>query len=94
MEKDNFWVKISGADRHSKAGFPWPDMVPFAHALIEAAPDRVIWGTDWPHSNIMVPGKTPKDGELLDMVARYAPDETTRRKILVDNPAKLYQFED
>ena len=93
MEKDNFWVKISGADRHSAAGFPWHDMLPFAHALIEAAPDRVIWGTDWPHSNIMRPGRTPNDGDLLDLMTAYAPDAAMRRKILVDNPARLYQFD-
>lgn len=93
-----FWVKVSGADKicntavHSYAGLPYVEVVPFARAAIEAAPDRVIWGTDWPHSNLFVPGRTPNDGDLMDLVAQFAPDEKVRRKILVDNPAALYGF--
>ena len=93
-----FWVKVSGADKicntavHSYAGLPYVEVVPFARAVIEAAPDRVIWGTDWPHSNLFVPGRTPNDGELMDLVAQFAPDEAVRRRILVDNPAALYGF--
>ncbi len=68
-------------------------MVPFARAVIEAAPDRVIWGSDWPHSNIFQPGQTPNDGDLLDLLLEFAPDAGVRRKILVDNPAALYGFE-
>jgi predicted TIM-barrel fold metal-dependent hydrolase len=61
-------------------------------AAIEVAPDRVIWGTDWPHSNNFALGKTPNDGDLVDLLRGFAPDEDTRRKILVDNPAALYGF--
>ena len=86
----DFWVKISCAERLSAAGAPFADVVPFAAALIEAAPDRVLWGTDWPHPNIE--GQMPDDGDLTDMLLSYAPDEALRRKILVDNPARLYSF--
>ncbi len=87
----DFWVKISCAERLSAAGAPFADVVPFAAALIEAAPDRVLWGTDWPHPNI--DGRMPDDGDLTDMLLSYAPDEEMRRKILVDNPARLYGFD-
>lgn len=82
------WVKISGAERISAAGAPFTDAVPFAAALIEAAPERVLWGTDFPHPNIT--GDMPNDGELVNLFARFAVDEPLRRKILVDNPARLY----
>ena len=99
LKEDRFWVKVSGADKicntevHSYFGLPFIEVIPFARAVIEAAPNRVIWGTDWPHSNNFSPGKTPNDGDLLDLLAEFAPDEKTRRKILVDNPAVLYGFE-
>ncbi len=99
MKESRFWVKVSGADKicytgvHSYLGLPYVEVAPFARAVIEAAPDRVIWGTDWPHSNNFVPGKTPNDGDLLDLLLEFAPDEKIRRKILVDNPAALYGFE-
>ena len=98
--KDNHvWVKVSGADKicntqvHSYFGLPFVDVIPFARAVIAAAPDRVIWGTDWPHSNNFIPGHTPNDGDLVDLLAEFAPDEQTRKKILVDNPAALYGFD-
>lgn len=82
------WVKISGAERLTAGGPPpYDDVVPFARALVEAAPDRVLWGTDWPHPNVR---HMPDDGDLLDLLAEFAPDETTRRRILVDNPEALY----
>ncbi len=86
-----FWVKVTGAERMSATGAPFHDLVPFAQALIEAAPDRILWGTDWPHPNIN--GVMPNDGDLVDLLALYAPDEETRRRILVDNPARLYGFD-
>jgi len=93
MGRDNYWVKISGADQRTDAKWPYADVVPFAQALIGAAPDRVIWGTNWPHSNIFVPGRTPNDGKLLDVMLDFAPDEAVRNRILVDNPARLFGFE-
>ena len=91
VRNDNFWIKISGAERLSNTSYPFDDIVPFAQALIEAAPDRIIWGTDWPHPNIN--GQMPNDGELVDMLEAYAPDKNTREKIIVDNPSELYGFD-
>ncbi|MCX7685768.1 MAG: amidohydrolase family protein [Acetobacteraceae bacterium] len=82
------WVKICGAERVSSAGAPFRDAVPFAQALLAAAPDRVLWGTDWPHPNIS--GDMPNDGDLVDLLAEITDDETLRRKVLVDNPTRLY----
>ena len=90
LREADFWVKISCAERLSAAGPPFDDVAPFAAALIEAAPDRVLWGTDWPHPNIA--GRMPNDGDLTELLLSYAPDESLRRKILVDNPARLYGF--
>jgi predicted TIM-barrel fold metal-dependent hydrolase len=85
------WVKISGAERLSSGGKPrYRDVVPLARALIEAAPDRVLWGSDWPHPNVP---HVPDDGDLVDLLGDFAPDEATRRRILVDNPERLYDFE-
>lgn len=99
MKDKRYWVKVSGADKichvdlYSDKGLAYDGVVPFARAVIAAAPDRVIWGTDWPHSNIFMPGRTPNDGDLLDLLLDCAPDEATRHKILVDNPATLYDFD-
>lgn len=82
------WVKICGAERVSSAGAPFRDAVPFARALVEAAPDRVLWGTDWPHPNIA--GDMPNDGDLVDLLAEAVEDEAARRQVVVDNPARLY----
>lgn len=90
--RDDFWMKICGAERISSAGAPYTDAVPFAQACIEAAPDRVLWGTDWPHPNIE--GVMPNDGDLMNLLLHYAPDEAVRNRILVDNPARLYGFDD
>ena len=99
LKDKKFWVKVTGADKlcksgvHAYFGLPFVEVVPFARAVIAAAPDRILWGTDWPHSNNFAPGKTPNDGDLLDLLGEFAPDEEVRRKILVDNPAALYGFE-
>ncbi len=90
MRQDNFWVKVCGPERVSSMGPPFTDAVPFARKLIEAAPERILWGTDWPHPNV---GKhMPNDGDLLDLFAQMAPTPELQRKILVDNPARLYGF--
>jgi predicted TIM-barrel fold metal-dependent hydrolase len=96
------YIKISGVYRSSKRAPDYPDMAPFAKALIAANADRVLWGTDWPHPDPAPPpgGKatdvTPllqlDDGRLLNLLAVWAPDAAVRRKILVDNPARLYRF--
>jgi predicted TIM-barrel fold metal-dependent hydrolase len=90
MRNEKFWVKICGAERVSSKGPPFTDAVPFARELIEAAPDRILWGTDWPHPNV---GKhMPNDGDLVDLFAQMAPEPALQKKILVDNPARLYGF--
>lgn len=91
MRNEDFWVKISCAERLSAAGPPYDDVVPFAQAVIEASPDRILWGTDWPHPNVPE-DKMPNDGDLVDLLAAYAPDEAMRKRILVDNPATLFGF--
>jgi len=99
MKLEHVWVKVSAADKicntrvHAYFGLPFVEVIPYARAVIAAAPDRVIWGTDWPHSNTFAPGYTPNDGDLIDLLAEFAPEERTRKKILVDNPAALYGFE-
>lgn len=90
MRSETCWVKLCGAERISTAGPPFHDALPFAQALIAAAPDRVLWGTDWPHPNIR--GAMPNDGDLVDLLPLLAPDESARRKLLVENPARLYGF--
>jgi predicted TIM-barrel fold metal-dependent hydrolase len=96
------YVKISGAYRSSTKGPDYPDVAPFAKALIAANADRIVWGTNWPHPDSVTPsGKqitdvTPlfqiDDGRLLNQLPVWAPDAGIRKKILVDNPAKLYGF--
>jgi len=90
MKLETAWVKVCGSERVSTAGPPFTDAVPFARALVEAAPDRVLWGTDWPHPNIAK--HMPNDGDLVDLVPLIAPNEIHRRKLLVENPARLYGF--
>ena len=90
MADDRCWVKISGAERLTVDGPPpYDDVVPFARALVAAAPDRVLWGTDWPHPNVR---HMPDDGDLVDLLADLVPDEDTRAKVLVENPTRLYDF--
>lgn len=87
---DNAWIKISGAERGSIAGPPFTDMIPIARSLVEAAPDRTLWGTDWPHP--VLSGPMPDDGQLVDLLAELVPDPATRHRVLVENPARLYGF--
>lgn len=88
-EHPNFWAKVSGAERLTKQGPPlYDDVVPFARHVVETFPDRVITGTDWPHPNMK--SHMPDDGHLVDYMAKIAPTEELRRKLLVDNPMRLY----
>lgn len=89
MRHPNGWVKICGAERVSSKGSPFTDAVPFAQALIAAAPERILWGTDWPHPNVKW---MPNDGELVDLFALMGSDFEIQKKILVENPARLYGF--
>ncbi len=85
------WVKLTGPYRISALGVPYQDTDPFAHALFEAAPDRLVWGSDWPH--VMVKGEMPNDGDLCDILKSWAGSEQLLHKVLVDNPRRLYGFD-
>ena len=90
MQKDDkCWVKVTGLDRASATGAPFHDAVPFARRIVETAPDRVLWGTDWPHPNVKV---MPNDGDVVDLIPLYAPDAAAQQKLLVTNPARLFRF--
>ncbi len=88
-EHPNVWATVTCPDRLARSGPPgYNDVVPFARRLIESFPDRVLWGSDWPHPNLK--GHMPDDGQLLEFVPRIAPSALLRRKLLVDNPTRLY----
>lgn len=92
VETGRCWVKIAGAYEFSKSGAPdFEDVARLMRVLIKAAPERVIWGSNWPHALAEKVGY-PDDGQLLDLLLDWAPDENVRRRILVDNPAQLYGF--
>ena len=88
LKRPNWWVKVSGAERISETGPPFADAIPFAQRLIAAAPDRVLWGTDWPHPNVRW---EPDEADLVDLLPRFA-DAVALQRVLVDNPARLYGF--
>ena len=91
MRRGNTWMKISGANRVSATDLPpYDDVKPMAHALIAAAPQRIMWGTDWPHPNKYV--VNPNDGDLVDAFGDWVSGVGMRRKILVDTPAAFYRF--
>ena len=86
---ENIWSKVSGAERLSISGPPdYRDFVPFARLVVERYPDRVLWGTDWPHPNLKT--HMPDDGNLVDVLPHIAPTTELQRKLLVDNPMRLY----
>ena len=96
-KRDHVWVKIANSDRWSITGAPaYADAIPFGRALVANVPDRLIWGTDWPHVMYKRPllgGEPPPDeADLLNLLYDFAPDPVTLKKILVDNPMKLYPF--
>jgi predicted TIM-barrel fold metal-dependent hydrolase len=92
IDTGRVWVKLSGADRLSVEGPPYRDVVPFAQALASHAPERVLWGSDWPHVNLH--GPMPDDGDLVDLIGLIAPSEKARQLLLVDNPTACFGFED
>jgi 2-pyrone-4,6-dicarboxylate lactonase len=88
-EHENVWSKVSGAERLSVSGPPgYDDVVPFARHIVQAFPDRVLWGTDWPHPNMN--SHMPDDGALVNLLPRIAPTDDLQRRLLVDNPLRLY----
>lgn len=82
------WVKFTGPYRISNSALPYADVTPLAQALMRAAPDRVLWGSDWPH--VMIKGEMPNDGELADLLGDWIPDTVQRQQVMVNNPARLY----
>ena len=90
VETSRVWIKLSGAYEVSKRGPPlYDDVGVLAKALVKAAPERMLWASNWPHPSVT---EKPEDAALLDILLDWAPDEATRRRILVDNPAELYGF--
>ena len=87
---DNCWVKLSSWYRQSNAGHPYEDMRPFIEALVEARPDKLIWGSNWPHPNFI--GKMPNDSDLLQQMIDWSGSIKVAEKILVNNPARLFKF--
>ncbi|NIW23670.1 MAG: amidohydrolase family protein [Gammaproteobacteria bacterium] len=88
-EHENFWSKVTCPERLSISGPPdYSDVVPFARRVLEEFPDRVLWGTDWPHPNMK--SHMPDDGKLVDFIPRIAPTPELQHKLLVDNPMRLY----
>lgn len=84
------WVKLTGAYRLSDQFPHYPDLLPFARALVETRPDRLLWGSDWPHA--VFKGRMPNTTDLFDLLLDWVPDEKTRERILVENPAQLFGF--
>ena len=84
----DIWTKVICPDRLDPAGPPWDDFARAVAPLVAAYPDRCLWGTDWPHPNME--GAIPDDGAVVDMIPRIAPGEEAQRKLLIDNPMRLY----
>jgi predicted TIM-barrel fold metal-dependent hydrolase len=88
LRAPNWWVKVSGSERISAAGPPFHDAIPYARKLMEVAPDRTLWGTDWPHPNVRW---EPDEADLVDLLPQFG-DAAALHRVLVDNPARLYGF--
>lgn len=85
---DRIWTKVSCPERLTQTPPDYSDVVPFARTLVETFPDRVLWGTDWPHPNMK--SHVPDDGKLVDVIPEIAPTSELQRKLLIDNPMRLY----
>ena len=92
LGESNIWIKVSGSPERISVGGTLEQLTKLARALIARAPDRVVWGSDWPHSDVFEPGHIPNDGDLMNMVLDFAPEEAMRRRILAENPARLADF--
>lgn len=93
IDKGKTWVKLSGAYADTKVGPPtYADSTAVAQAYVKAAPERLVWGSDWPHPSERDPKPKPDDAILIDLMLAWAPDEAVRNRIFVDNAAKLYDF--
>jgi 2-pyrone-4,6-dicarboxylate lactonase len=93
QRNENIWIKIGNSDRWSNAGAPnYEDAIPFGRALVANGSKRLMWGSDWPHALYPAKRPPPDDADLLNLLAEFAPDSSTRNAILVDNPQRLYGF--
>jgi D-galactarolactone isomerase len=93
VDRGRTWVKLSGAYDNTKIGPPdYPDATKMAQAFVNAAPERLVWGSDWPHPSMQERPPLPNDALLFDLLGVWAPEEATRRRILVENPENLYGF--
>lgn len=91
LDSGRVWVRLSGPMRCTKEDFPYPSVAPMARALVAHAPERLVWGSDWPHVNMQ--GRVmPNDGDLLDQMLDWAPEEAVRNRILSDNARALYDL--
>jgi predicted TIM-barrel fold metal-dependent hydrolase len=91
LDSGRVWVKLSGPMRCTSEEYPYAKVTPLARRLVAHAPERLLWGSDWPHVN-MNERAMPNDGDLVELLAQWIPDEATRRRILCDNPAALFGF--
>jgi predicted TIM-barrel fold metal-dependent hydrolase len=91
LQTGNSWVKLSGAYRVSGVADQYEAVLPLARKIMETRPERVVWGSDWPHVGQMV--KMPRTTPLLDLLRDWVPEEAERNRVLVDNPAVLYGFD-
>jgi predicted TIM-barrel fold metal-dependent hydrolase len=91
IDRGRTWVKLSGAYSNTKLGPPYPEATIIARAFVKAAPERLVWGSDWPHPS-EAPDRKPNDAVLFDLLSAWAPDESVRHRILVENPVTLYGF--
>jgi 2-pyrone-4,6-dicarboxylate lactonase len=93
LESGRWWVKLTAPYRlTARSALPYDDVAPFARALVAARPDRLLWGSDWPHPYIRSQAQSPDDVAMFAQLADWIPDQALRRRILADNPARLYGF--
>jgi predicted TIM-barrel fold metal-dependent hydrolase len=92
LKRENVWMLLSNAHRMSAQASGWDDMVTLGQELYAAAPDRCIFGTDWPHTHSQKEGGGPEEDALIGLLYRFLPDAKARRAVLVDNPARLHGF--
>ncbi len=92
LRRGNFWVMLSLVEKTSKAGPPWNDVIAIARAYLDLAPDRCVWASDWPHPISVTP--PPNDADLAEFAFRMLPDAAERQRVLVENPARLFGFEE
>lgn len=91
LDTGRVWIKLSGPMRCMTGDYPYAPLTPIAHALVAHRPDRLVWGSDWPHVNMDGRGM-PNDGDLVDMIPLWIEDPAMQRQILIDNPQRLYGF--